>query len=445
MTDDAAGHGDRAGDGRGGAVPGLLRAPAPRRRRCAPSAFAGGAALPDRRRPRRPRHAPTIVVIAPSNPIVSIGPVRALPGSTSSSPAAVTGSSPCHRSSVEPRSRAPPTACSPSSAMSRRWSASPASTRRSPRRWSSTRSTPAWRRDVEAAGMRAVVTPSVMSTPDDRRRPGPHDADGRAHEPAEVWGDEGSVRSGLRAISSAEIIAEARRPPNGPLQDQRRPRGHAEGSCRRRQRPAWYEIDATTRCRTSTLVEDEAARRRSDVAGDLLDHRDEARRTISAANSGVDLSTSAAVIAGTGSSIDSDRAAASRASTSVRRLGCRSIVSDYDRADRPRSNGPHGRRGRRAGSPVLLLTSAAGGDQDTPAGGGARRDGRPTLGAAVDRAAAGDAGDRAVGRARDADRQRQPRLSIAPTVPSECRRRRRRSRDRRRSDSWFARCVGRPS
>ena len=55
--------------------------------------------------------------------------------STSCSPTGATRSSPSHRSSPAPRSRAPPTGCSRSSGTRRRSSASPACTPRSPARW----------------------------------------------------------------------------------------------------------------------------------------------------------------------------------------------------------------------------------------------------------------------------------------------------------------------
>ena len=76
---------------------------------------------------------PSVVVIAPSNPIVSIGPVLAVPGIRD----AVDGPPgptwwPSRRSSPARRSRARPTGCCASSATSRRWSAWPASTPRSP-------------------------------------------------------------------------------------------------------------------------------------------------------------------------------------------------------------------------------------------------------------------------------------------------------------------------
>ena len=61
------------------------------------------------------------VVIAPSNPIVSIGPLLAVPGVRDAVVAARRAHRrPSPRSSPAPRSRAPPTGCSPSSATRRR-------------------------------------------------------------------------------------------------------------------------------------------------------------------------------------------------------------------------------------------------------------------------------------------------------------------------------------
>ena len=79
MTDGALVDDGRAGRRRGGVVPGLLRAPAPRRAGARRSASPARAA-PTAGRARRRSTTADAIVIAPSNPIVSIGPVRALPG-----------------------------------------------------------------------------------------------------------------------------------------------------------------------------------------------------------------------------------------------------------------------------------------------------------------------------------------------------------------------------
>ena len=127
-------HAGRAGDRRGGRVPGLLRAAASRGGRCGPCA--SPAAPTPARRPRcwtRSSEADAIA-IAPSNPIVSIGPGPRPAGRRGrAGRATAITSSPCHRSSEAPRSRDRPTACSPSSATSPPSSASPGCTRRSRR------------------------------------------------------------------------------------------------------------------------------------------------------------------------------------------------------------------------------------------------------------------------------------------------------------------------
>ena len=146
-----AGHDRRAGHRRGGLVPGLLRAPAPRRpgaRR--PLRRRGGA---DRRR-RSPRwRRPTTIVIAPSNPLVSIGPVRALPGVDE-----LLGRAPTarrrrvadrRRRGAEGSGRPDARRARPRAVRRRR---RPAVRARSPPRSSSTPSTPTWPRQVEAAG-----------------------------------------------------------------------------------------------------------------------------------------------------------------------------------------------------------------------------------------------------------------------------------------------------
>jgi LPPG:FO 2-phospho-L-lactate transferase len=79
------------------------------------------------------------VVIAPSNPLVSIGPA-----STPRWHHGARRSWPCRPSWAAPHSRVPPIGCSSNSATRRRWWVSPVSTRPSRPRWSSTRSTHTW-------------------------------------------------------------------------------------------------------------------------------------------------------------------------------------------------------------------------------------------------------------------------------------------------------------
>ena len=91
------------------------------------------AARPTRRRSRPPSRAAEAIVIAPSNPIVSIGPILAVPGlrrgDRRGPRAGRPGRRPSRGSSAARRSGARPTGCSPRSATSRPRSASPAGTR----------------------------------------------------------------------------------------------------------------------------------------------------------------------------------------------------------------------------------------------------------------------------------------------------------------------------
>ena len=147
-------------------VPGLLRAPAPRRAGRGPSASPATAAPTPSRAARRSTTAGAIV-IAPSNPLVSIGPVRALPGVDE-----VLARAPrARRRRVADRRRrgaqgpGRPDArrARPRAVGGRR---RPALRARSRRPSSSTPSTPSSRRPSRRPGMRAVVVPSVMSTPE---------------------------------------------------------------------------------------------------------------------------------------------------------------------------------------------------------------------------------------------------------------------------------------
>ena len=175
VTDDPlAHHADRGRRGRD-RVPGVLRRAAPRR--------------PDQRRPLRRRRGGRgpargvarrrstrrrSIVIAPSNPIVSIGPVLAVPGVRErSSGHGADASSPSRPSSAAGRSRAPPTGCWPSSAtpvsvvgVARlyRDAGGHAGHRRGRRA--------PWPREVEAEGVRCVVTDTVMRDARRRRRAG---------------------------------------------------------------------------------------------------------------------------------------------------------------------------------------------------------------------------------------------------------------------------------
>ena len=110
------------------------------------------------------------VVVAPSNPVVSIGPVLAVPASRRRS----SGSEPGRRHLADRRRRrarrARPTACSPSSATSRRSSASPASTHRCAPRSSIDDADAALAAAVEAEGIGCVVTNTIMRDPP-RSRP----------------------------------------------------------------------------------------------------------------------------------------------------------------------------------------------------------------------------------------------------------------------------------
>ena len=105
------------------------------------------------------------VVVCPSNPVVSIDPLLAVPGRAR--PAAGSArptSSGSPRSSPGPPSRGRPTGCCGRWASSRRWSGWPGGTPRGWAPWSSTRPTPDLAAAVEAEGVRCVVAPTVMST-----------------------------------------------------------------------------------------------------------------------------------------------------------------------------------------------------------------------------------------------------------------------------------------
>ena len=103
MTDGRAADGHRAGARRGRLVPGVLR-PASARRAGARRALRAATSPARRRAAARDRRRRTTIVIAPSNPIVSIGPLRALPGVDELlRPRAASTSSPSRRSSVVSR------------------------------------------------------------------------------------------------------------------------------------------------------------------------------------------------------------------------------------------------------------------------------------------------------------------------------------------------------
>ena len=110
-----------------------------------------------------------LVVIGPSNPIVSIGPILALAGVREALRDARLRRSRSARSSRDARSRARPTGCSSALATSRPPSAWPGSTPAWSTASSSTPPMPHWRADIEALGMAVGVLDTVMRDDDDRR------------------------------------------------------------------------------------------------------------------------------------------------------------------------------------------------------------------------------------------------------------------------------------
>ena len=151
-------------------LPGLLRPAAPGARR--PRGALRRASTP-RGRPRRsPSRIQTadVIVIGPSNPIVSIGPILAVPGHRASCwrpPArAASRSSRSARSSAARRSRARPTGCSRRSATGRaprRWRR--CCDRRSTRSCSIRRMPRSSRRSRRSGCARSRPTPSWPTTP----------------------------------------------------------------------------------------------------------------------------------------------------------------------------------------------------------------------------------------------------------------------------------------
>ena len=106
------------------------------------------------------------VLVAPSNPIVSIGPILAVPGLREASPAArgrgVRSSRSRGSSAAEP-SRGRPIGCSPRSATRRAPSASPACSPASSTASCSTGSMRTSRRRSATLGLRTLVTDTVMT------------------------------------------------------------------------------------------------------------------------------------------------------------------------------------------------------------------------------------------------------------------------------------------
>ena len=94
-----------------------------------------------------------LVVVCPSNPVVSIDPLLAVPGCPRTCCAVVaTGSWGCPRSSPGPPSRGRPTGCCGRWGSSRRWSGWPSGTPRGWAPWWSTRLTPDWPRRSRPRG-----------------------------------------------------------------------------------------------------------------------------------------------------------------------------------------------------------------------------------------------------------------------------------------------------
>ena len=125
------------------------------------------AAAPGARRARRASPTADVVVIAPSNPIVSIGPVLAVPGVRDG------GRGPARPTCVAVSPivagaalKGPADRMLPSWATSRRWSASPGSTRRWPRTLVIDEADADLADAVEAEGMRCVVAPHDHARPD---------------------------------------------------------------------------------------------------------------------------------------------------------------------------------------------------------------------------------------------------------------------------------------
>ena len=136
--------------------PTVRRGPVPRRR------------VGPARRPRSWRRSPhaDVIVVAPSNPIVSIGPILAVGRDPARAGGGTARGVPSWRSagsSAARRSRARPTGCSPRSATSRARSASRADLRPLISHFVLDRSMPSWSRTIRGLGVETLVTDTIMT------------------------------------------------------------------------------------------------------------------------------------------------------------------------------------------------------------------------------------------------------------------------------------------